>query len=300
MRTQEKIPFNMMLFTVIGLLLPILNELILNTYIDDVTADHLSEIFWFVTLIPSVLFSYYYGLRGALLIAMIGLLLNFSFEIIDPDHGERLHTIHVYSFVLVVFLHFAVVFSVGIMADKLLMNEKALIILNGKLEQISLMDELTGLLNRRGFMSTASDSLIHAKESCCIFIDIDGFKPVNDQYGHEYGDRLLIQLAKRLQTSIRDNDFVARLGGDEFVCLLSNASRQTAEEIAIRIKQQLTSPIHLYGYEFAITASIGISVFPHHGKSIEELIKKADKAMYLSKKKGKNQLTFYQERHYDQ
>ena len=295
MPTINKIPFSILILSIIGLLLPILNELILDAYLDHVTADHLSEIFWFITLIPSVLFSYYYGLRGALFIAFIGLFLNFSFEVIDPQHSEGAHTLHLYSFVLVVFLHFTIVFSVGVLADKLLLKENELRALNEKLEQLSLMDDLTGLLNRRGFMSTAKEKLVHANDFCCIFIDIDGFKPVNDEFGHEYGDRVLIQLAKRLQSSIREQDLVARLGGDEFVCLLSKANRQTAEEIANRIKQELSSPIQIYEYEFKITPSIGISLFPQHGKSIEELIKKADNAMYQSKKRGKNQLTFYQE-----
>jgi diguanylate cyclase (GGDEF)-like protein len=294
MRTPNKISLRVIICTALGLLLPILNELMLDANLDNVSADHLSEIFWFSTLIPSALFSYYYGLRGALIIAFIGLVLNFSFEVIDAHKGESFPVLHLYSFVLVGFLHFTIAFSVGILADKLLLKENELIELNDKLEQLSVMDDLTGLLNRRGFMSTAQSALVHAQESCCIFIDIDGFKPVNDDFGHEYGDRLLIQLAKRLQSSIREQDLVARLGGDEFVCLLSKANKQKAEEIALRIKHHFTAPIHIYGHEFVVTPSIGVSLFPLHGKTIQELIKNADTAMYVAKRKGKNQLSFYQ------
>jgi diguanylate cyclase (GGDEF)-like protein len=288
MRTPKKIPLSVVIFTSIGLLLPILNELILDAYLDHVSADHLSEIFWFVTIIPSVLFSYYSGLRGALLIAFIGLILNLSIGVI-----EGFQDLYLYSFVLVAFLHFTIAFSVGFLADKLLSKEYELLVLNDKLEQLSIMDDLTGLLNRRGFMSTANDALVQSQESCCIFIDIDGFKPVNDDFGHEYGDRLLIQLAKRLQSSIREQDLVARLGGDEFVCLLAKANKQKAEEIALRIKHHFSIPIHIYGYDFTITPSIGISLFPLHGKTIHELVKNADTAMYEAKRKGKNQVFFF-------
>jgi len=159
-------------------------------------------------------------------------------------------------------------------------------------------DGLTGLPNRRMFndrlrlemKKSARDVLPMA----LVFIDLDGFKAVNDTLGHAFGDILLKQVAERLLQSVRNTDTVARLGGDEFTVILSEL-KETGD--AVRIVQEIlhamSRPFQL-GHEMAeISASIGISLFPEDGQDAETLIKNADQAMYLAKRQGRNRFNYF-------
>jgi len=127
-----------------------------------------------------------------------------------------------------------------------------------------------------------------------ILIDLDGFKEVNDSLGHDYGDLLLRQVATRLKSCVRDNDTVARLGGDEFTLILEGVDDlSTAQQIAKTIKNSLIQCIHIKKEPIYITASIGLAFFPDDGCTVEELVKRADQAMYLSKSKGRNRYEFF-------
>lgn len=124
-----------------------------------------------------------------------------------------------------------------------------------------------------------------------LFIDLDGFKQVNDTYGHYMGDLLLQEVANRLSNSVRKSDTVARLSGDEFLVVLPDIkSHEAAEMIANKILYRLSQPISLLSKDITIGASIGIAFYPQHGKTSQALIKAADDAMYIIKKSGKNSL----------
>lgn len=166
------------------------------------------------------------------------------------------------------------------------------------LEQLALYDSLTGLDNRLLLMEKLAQSLAqvdrHDAQSVILYLDLDGFKPINDTFGHEAGDRVLVEVAKRLKTCVRDVDTVARLGGDEFVILLNHLSdTQTIETVANRIVQTVNAPIPLYGKIITVGASIGIARIPQDGEYPHQLLKNADQAMYFAKKQGKNQYYFY-------
>lgn len=172
-------------------------------------------------------------------------------------------------------------------------------------EQQAHHDSLTGLPNRSYLAEKMehelSRTIRHELKGAVIFIDLDNFKALNDSKGHSAGDLLLIEAAKRMSGQIRSEDTLARMGGDEFVLLLpdlgnsSHLAASRAEHIAEKIKESLHTPYHLPGYEFSITASLGISIFPDDGRSSEELLSHSDIAMYQSKRKGRNCITFYSE-----
>jgi diguanylate cyclase (GGDEF)-like protein len=121
-----------------------------------------------------------------------------------------------------------------------------------------------------------------------LFIDLDKFKPVNDNFGHAYGDLLLKEVAKRLQSCMRESDTASRLGGDEFVALLSGVEDDEAMlRVADKILRGLTEPYDIAGHTFHISASIGAAVYPHDGGDAKSLIRSADMAMYAAKNAGR-------------
>ncbi|HYN54886.1 MAG TPA: EAL domain-containing protein [Methylotenera sp.] len=162
--------------------------------------------------------------------------------------------------------------------------------------QISHMAEhdiLTGLPNRALMTDRLMQSITlaerHGKQVALMFIDIDHFKHINDSLGHEVGDKLLLSIAKRLQTGVRLSDTVSRHGGDEFVVLLSEVSdKQDAIQIAEKLLNVMVEPHQISGNLLRVTMSIGISIYPHDGKDAQTMIRNADTAMYQAKKSGRN------------
>lgn len=159
-------------------------------------------------------------------------------------------------------------------------------------------DYLTDLPNRKAFQDKLHDAMILSKRSCrkiaLLFIDLDWFKSVNDTYGHNMWDLLLIEIAKRLKLILRESDFVARIGWDEFWLALTNLSQNEDYKIAVRrIIQEVSKPYEIRWSEIVIWLSIWISIFPDHSTSSEELIAFADNAMYKIKQSWKNNFRVY-------
>jgi diguanylate cyclase (GGDEF)-like protein/PAS domain S-box-containing protein len=166
----------------------------------------------------------------------------------------------------------------------------------------ALHDPLTGLPNRsmlnarlaRALGTEDDDPPPHAPPRpaapdasvALLVIDLDQFKEVNDALGHEYGDRLLVVLARRLAGRLRDCDTIARLGGDEFAVLLRSGGEAGAREVAARILEMIDQPLHVDDYRFQVAASIGIAVAPDHAQRPDELMRRADAAMYRAKASG--------------
>ena len=166
---------------------------------------------------------------------------------------------------------------------------------------LAFFDTLTQLPNRRLFNDRLRQSLDHARCNqqmlAVLFLDLDGFKAVNDTYGHQAGDLLLIAVANRLSALLRSSDTVARLGGDEFTIILPDVKHDhAARSIAKKIISAFASPFHIQGFEaFSISTSIGITVFPSDDSGLEGLIEHADTAMYFAKTGGKNTYRMYAE-----
>lgn len=166
-----------------------------------------------------------------------------------------------------------------------------------RLAQMAFYDPLTGLANRSKFEETASQALARARRRnsrlACMFIDLDGFKDVNDRLGHAVGDALLRDVAGRMRQVFRDYDTVARLGGDEFAILLTDIENYgDVAHIAARLCDAMSEPVEIEQHSLYVTASVGISVYPDVAESVSELIHCADQAMYDSKRAGKNRFSF--------
>lgn len=163
-----------------------------------------------------------------------------------------------------------------------------------KLSLIAHYDVLTQLPNRALFSDRFSQAVAHAKRTesmlAICFLDLDNFKPVNDNYGHDTGDQLLIEVAKRIKATIREEDTVSRQGGDEFTLLLRDIeSFKQSEETLTRIRDALAQPYIIDGFSHKITASIGITIYPLDDADLDTLVRHADQAMYRAKLAGKNQ-----------
>jgi diguanylate cyclase (GGDEF)-like protein/PAS domain S-box-containing protein len=168
-----------------------------------------------------------------------------------------------------------------------------------KLEYLVYHDELTGLYNRKAFFEKLKDVVGQSdrdrKEKHVLFMDLDKFKQVNDTLGHETGDWLLIEVAKRLKTALRQTDYICRLGGDEFTVVLNNINEPAPEKAAQRIIDMLSQPYNLNGniIDF-IKISIGIAEYPSDARDISTLVNYADTAMFEAKKVG-NCYIFYRD-----
>lgn len=167
-----------------------------------------------------------------------------------------------------------------------------------QLKRLAHFDSLTGVANRYSLNSRLSDLIGTAKtynqQLAVLFLDLDRFKHINDTLGHSYGDQLLKGVSSRLKNLIKNKDMIARLGGDEFVIVLPNLKHvREAVHIAESIIHSLTQPFLLEKQEVYISTSIGISLFPHDGQSLESLLRNADKAMYQAKSLGRNQYELY-------
>jgi diguanylate cyclase (GGDEF)-like protein/PAS domain S-box-containing protein len=159
-------------------------------------------------------------------------------------------------------------------------------------------DALTNLPNRIMLNDRLRQMLLHATRGNTVvavaFVDLDNFKLVNDSLGHNVGDQLLMTMAERMKSCLRETDTVARLGGDEFVLLLSGERRGEAMGAVIRrVLAGICEPCAIDGHDFNVSASIGISVFPRDGRDVETLLKNADTAMYRAKESGRNNFQFY-------
>lgn len=182
---------------------------------------------------------------------------------------------------------------IGISSDisKLKQHEK-------QLEHIAHYDALTGIPNRVLLADRMKQAIAQAKREQKLlgvcYLDLDGFKPVNDTLGHQAGDQVLIEIARRIGNILREGDTVARLGGDEFVVLLPDLNH--AEECIATLKrlhENIALPIYIQDQSFLLTVSIGVSIFPGDGNDPDMLLRHADQAMYVAKQSGKNRYHLY-------
>lgn len=167
-----------------------------------------------------------------------------------------------------------------------------------KIKHLAYHDVLTNLPNRALFNDRLSQALIAAKRNdtllAVMFLDLDGFKMVNDSYGHDVGDALLIEVAQRIKASLRHTDTVSRMGGDEFIILLSEvASTEAALAIAEKIRVSVKRVFEVQQAKLHVSMSIGVAMYPEHSGEEITLLKAADAAMYHAKSLGKNNTQLY-------
>lgn len=159
-------------------------------------------------------------------------------------------------------------------------------------------DALTGLCNRTLLQERFNQAIAHSKRSGSLlaicFLDLDDFKPVNDNFGHEIGDKLLIEVARRLELAVRTEDTVSRLGGDEFALLLGDLNSTTqCCEVLSRVIELVSTPFVIDEHTIVVGSSIGVSIFPSDGSALDSLLRQADQAMYQAKQQGKQNFQFF-------
>jgi len=178
--------------------------------------------------------------------------------------------------------------SAKLKAQKRLIHKKTKM-----LERLASLDSLTQIPNRSIFVDRLEHSIKNAKrtktELLVIFIDLNDFKPVNDGFGHQVGDKLLQQFALRLQSCIRESDSLARYGGDEFIILLTNVSNELqVSEIVDNLRRSVTRDYNIAGKKITISVSIGLASYPSDGLNSADLLNFSDQNMYKEKRQHKN------------
>lgn len=157
-------------------------------------------------------------------------------------------------------------------------------------------DTLTGAANRAGLAQVAQRLLQPGQRHALLLLDLDNFKPINDRFGHEAGDEVLQEVARRLRDQVRPGDVVARLGGDEFVILLAGLhDRQRLVQVAHRVLQSLRAPMAWQGHPLSVGASLGLARFPDDGANLAGLLRAADRAMYHVKQDGQAGFAFHED-----
>jgi len=159
-------------------------------------------------------------------------------------------------------------------------------------------DSLTGLPNRMLAMDRLKQSIARTcrdkTKGALFYLDLDGFKKINDNFGHEIGDQVLVMVSKRLKNNLRETDTVARIGGDEFLVILQGlGNEQQCAALAGKIVRDFHEPFTIAGRDFYATVSIGIALFPGDGKGPDDLLRNSDSAMYTSKNSGCNRYSFF-------
>ncbi|WP_341501242.1 EAL domain-containing protein [Gallaecimonas sp. GXIMD4217] len=171
-----------------------------------------------------------------------------------------------------------------------------------QLARLAQYDSLTGLLNRYSFEKSLKNAIARAKRSehrfALLFLDLDHFKQINDNLGHEVGDLLLQQASTRIVETVRESDTLGRIGGDEFLLILDlvdEPCERNAAAVAEKILAAITEPFHVRDHELYLGVSIGIAIYPGSGETVEKLMRASDLAMYRAKTKGRNNYRFFTE-----
>jgi diguanylate cyclase (GGDEF)-like protein len=164
-----------------------------------------------------------------------------------------------------------------------------------EVQSLALTDPLTGLQNRRSLFEVGRVEFVRAQRMkrpfCCMMLDLDHFKRINDEYGHLIGDQVLQEFAKRCERSVREVDLVGRYGGEELMILMPETDRETSMHVAERLRTTIAStPIQVFGKEISVTVSIGVATQDENTTDLETLIARADQALYIAKHKGRNRV----------
>jgi diguanylate cyclase (GGDEF)-like protein len=165
-----------------------------------------------------------------------------------------------------------------------------------EVQELALTDPLTGLSNRRSLFELGRIEFARAhrmnRPFCCMMLDIDHFKQVNDNYGHQTGDLVLLEIANCCKSSVREVDLVGRYGGEELVILMPETNLKTALQVAERLRRSIAeNPLEISGRKLSLTVSIGVAQKDDNTLELETLLARADQAMYIAKHKGRNRVS---------
>jgi polar amino acid transport system substrate-binding protein len=283
MRSRTKIPKLVWFWIILAFILPV--------PIENAVGEEAQQIIWIIHLIPAMILSYYWGIWGGLLTAIISPFLHFLWMWIEPLLTGTPNSQHNYTSILAAtLLQIAISVGIGLLSSTLKKKQNEIL-------HLMYEDPLTGMWNRRYFQKALEDTIRHGNTDAALFyLDLDRFKIVNDTYGHRTGDRMLKEVASRLIRSLEGIEaIVSRLDGDEFTIILPLVRNQgMASDTANRILHTLSEPFHFQHREIHISASIGIALYPKNTFDPETLCRYADIAMYEAKK-NRNTCQFFSE-----
>ncbi len=241
-------------------------------------------------LIPIITSSLVFG-KVLTAIEMAAIVGCFMFLAHEPDHSGLLH-LEYWGKVLVIS---GPVILVAYITTMLAADIRYAV---DKIKQVSDTDEMTGLYNMRAFSSILQrafrQAVRYGHSMSVVMIDSDNLKQINDTYGHESGNRMLLLLVRCIREQLRGSDVVARFGGDEFILLLQETNGKGAAEMAERIRRAVEgSHLSVRGGDANLTVSLGVASYPEDGGNLEVILEKADKAMYRAKHSGRNKVVIY-------
>ncbi|KAB7668916.1 GGDEF domain-containing protein [Bacillus sp. B1-b2] len=277
--------------------IPVVFFLILPIILERYLPIHFFSSYWFLSLPSIFIVLFRFGTKSGITILCVSSLIHIFWEVFEFIRTGELISKEEFEMIAIVNLvKVSVTVLTAVYLIKINQQKKELQILNDRLEKLAHMDHLTGLPNRLMLQDYINKEITESEKYnqkfSVMFLDLDRFKEINDTLGHAAGDSLLIQVAERLQRSVRKNDVVFRLAGDEFVIVLKDITKEECRNVADRIISEMSDSFILEGMESSISPSIGISFYPENGGNYQEILKNADKAMYLAKLKGKNNFQF--------
>lgn len=286
---MKSIPKNTWLLSLLCLIVPMLP-------LEEI--ELLSQLVWYLHLVPIYLFTYRLGYKGGFIALIVDVIVLAGWSFFLNYQGYNLH---LHDFFLITFFETCTWFGVGYITAKLRKHQisleeanKLLIFKKKKLEEVAYKDYLTGLPNRYALNKYWDNHITSEDEEVAVlFLDLDRFKLINDSLGHDVGDQMIQESAKRIQAVINPNDIVSRTGGDEFIVLLKDTNSNGARLVAKKILDSFSDPIVAEGHTLYTQASIGISLYPHHDTEKSTLIRFADQAMYEAKGNGGNAYFVY-------
>lgn len=285
-----------MKFTKAGIFFLILIYLI-PVFLDNIYDKE--EVLWLLYIFPAVFIPFYYGKKGGIIAAVSGTIIHGAHEYLEIAIEHKVYSLSaIWFMILITIVNIVISLIIGVLVEKIKKEQLSMQKIISKMEFMAYHDNLTGLPNRWYFEIKLRAALEEAKQKkqliAVMFIDLDRFKLINDSLGHLSGDSLLKDMAKRLSAHLKNEEFLARQGGDEFIIFFKDLDTiEQAKERVLYIHQLIQVPFLIHQNEYLLSSSIGISIFPNDGKTMEELIQHADIAMYSAKEVGKNGFQFY-------
>ncbi|MED1472021.1 GGDEF domain-containing protein [Bacillus salipaludis] len=284
------VPLKIWLPIIISFLFPLAVYPILNFSFSSLNEHYFMDMIWSIYILPPIAFAYFFEVKGAIISSFLLQLVHITYEFFVHLNSMTFEVMA--SMSMQFLLSFGVSYTVGLMSKKLKRNKLELEQAYTNIEKLAYYDPLTGIANRCFFMKSLELEIKRYKKNkkqfALLFLDLDGFKKVNDDFGHDAGDIILTEVVERLINCIREKDLLARFAGDEFILLLPNVSYAETVTIAEKLLKIIQPPFILNNSTARITTSIGIAFYNNESETSSSLIKQADMAMYHAKNLGKN------------
>jgi diguanylate cyclase (GGDEF)-like protein len=281
---------------ILSVLFPLVAYPLLSSSLaNNIQHHYINDMIWSIYILPPIAFAYFFEIRGAIISSILLQIIHISFEYYF--HINSLSIEVMVSMLIQLILTFTISYTVGLMSKSLKLNKLKLEQAYKNIEKLAFYDPLTGVANRCMLLKSLELEINRHKKTnnqlAVLFLDLDGFKQVNDDFGHDAGDIILTEVVKRFNGCIRQNDMLARFGGDEFIVLLPRVSSLEAASISEKLLKVIQQPFLINNNKVRITTSVGITFYKNESDTAEALIKQADVSMYQAKKLGKNKYQIY-------